>query len=570
MKAFSYLAVLLLILIAVALLFPGTRDELHWQWASFRDQHQAYQQYLTSWPDTRHATEAKSRCDERCWSDATTASTLEGYRTYERVHPDGSHVTEARTRIDDLLWRHAKASNTIRSLQEYVQTLPQGRHAAEAQEDQEALRIDETIWQAVLRKDRIEAVKEFLKEYPGHTKEAEARTRLEDLTWRQATIANTVTSYQGYAQAYAEGRYLAEARQRQEALRRDEGLYEAALRTGSVEALDEFLRDYPGHVKEVEAQQARPEVSTWQQAKAARTILALQDYVRTYPEGRYLAEAQELQEALLTDESLYLTTLQQGTDEAVRHFITNNPGHAKLADAEQVLKDMSEPRDIVDLLDEEKIELQTQGSGIQNIEVKVRRVVPYPITVRIGVGTFFVSGNASSQNMVTTAECQVRLTSDGWHSVSPDAACANRPRDIPTSSDTFTPVRSPHQKELTDLMPVLVSNQADYGTRQAAVWIVTDDADYDDLGSLIQTRTDVPRGPRPLPQNPYGRFSPPQVPSAPVTESRVIREREAAHAMKICEEAGVDIKDKAIWGDRQRILSGLVDSEVKRWLQQKQ
>ena len=174
----------------------------------------------------------------------------------------------------------------------------------------------------------------------------------------------------------------------------------------------------------------------------------------------------------------------------------------------------------------------------------MRRLVPYSLTARIPVGTYFVSANTSSQNMVTTAESRVRLDTEDWQDVSPDAACANRPRDIPGSDDKFTVQRSPHQAELAKLMPVLDKAGVDTETRQAAVWIITDNADYDDLGILVAS------------QSGFGG-------------SRVINEPETVRAMRICDEAGIDITRKRIWNDKQAILSGLTDDELKKWLEKK-
>jgi hypothetical protein len=145
--------------------------------------------------------------------------------------------------------------------------------------------------------------------------------------------------------------------------------------------------------------------------------------------------------------------------------------------------------------------------------------------------------------MVTTAESKVRLAGDDWQQVSVSAACANRPRDIPRSADTFTVQRSPHQKELARLMPVLDKARVDYATRQAAVWIVTDNASYSDLGILVSRRG-------------YQSFG----------GTRTIKEAEAARAMKICDEAGIDVTRKRIWSDRQWIIQGLEDGELKDWV----
>jgi hypothetical protein len=91
-------------------------------------------------------------------------------------------------------------------------------------------------------------------------------------------------------------------------------------------------------------------------------------------------------------------------------------------------------------------------------------------------------------------------------------------------------------------MPVLEAERVDREVRQAAVWIVTDNADYYDLGILVVSQ--------------FGFGG-----------SRVIREPEAAAAMRLCDRAGINLRRKAIWRDRERILSGLDEQpELKEWM----
>ncbi|MDR2775345.1 MAG: hypothetical protein LBC19_11515 [Tannerella sp.] len=195
-------------------------------------------------------------------------------------------------------------------------------------------------------------------------------------------------------------------------------------------------------------------------------------------------------------------------------------------------------QDIVELLENNIIEAEITGEDITQINLRVRRLVPGNVDVRIPVGSFFVSENPAAQNMVATAEKKTRLTTNNWTSISVPAACANRPKDIPDSSDKFGIQRSPKQEELARLMPVL--EKAGEGTlvKQAAVWIVTDNADFDDLGTLIDSG-----------------------------HARAIGYETTARAMKACAEAGIDITKKRIWSDKETILSKLSAGELKNWLQ---
>lgn len=246
---------------------------------------------------------------------------------------------------------------------------------------------------------------------------------------------------------------------------------------------------------------------------------AIREFLDRYPSGHFVSKAKSRQAALLADDVPFLAAQQKGTEEAFSQFLSDFPGHKRESEARSALKDL-EGRDIVDLVNEKKIEVQSQGDGIETVSVKARRLVPYPVVLRIPVGTFFVSSSESAQNMVMTAESKYTLRSDGWESLSPSVACANRPRDIPGSSDSFTVQRSPNQAELKVLMPLVEKAGVGFAVRQAAVWIVTDNADYDDLGTLVSTPAYAPVA--------FGG-------------TREINEYEAVRAMQICNEAGIDI-----------------------------
>jgi hypothetical protein len=83
---------------------------------------------------------------------------------------------------------------------------------------------------------------------------------------------------------------------------------------------------------------------------------------------------------------------------------------------------------------------------------------------------------------------------------------------------------------------------------QAAVWIITDNADYDDLGTLVSRSTFQITG-----------------------GDRAIREQEAAQAMMHIQRAGVDLEQKAVWRDRFTICRAVladaadVSADVLAW-----
>ena len=433
--------------------------------------------------------------DEKAWQTAVAENTIESYEEYLEKYPEGIFVEEAMEAIDELMWEKAVEKNTIESYQEYLKKQPEGKYLKEAVEI-----IKELTWQAAEADNTVDSFRDYLDKYPEGKYKVEAVEAIEELKWQMAEAEDTVQSFEEYLNEYPEGKYVVEAR-------------------NSIELLH------------------------WQEAVTLNTIRSYNTYLESYPQGQFVQEAEKNAAALRTDMEPYDAAIKTGTEDSLEAFLLDYPGHIKEADVQKILRDITEGRDIVDLLNEGKIEIQAQGSGISEVSVSIRKLVPHNLTVLIPVGSFFVSSNRSVQNMVTTAERKVQLTSDDWRNVTVSAACANIQRDIPGSDDTFTVRRSPQQAELVRLMPVLEEAQVDSATRQAAVWIITDNATYSDLGILVS-----------------GHFG---------TGSRRINEQKAAHAMKIIDEAGINIKRKAIWRDRQQIISGLEDGELKTWLQNK-
>jgi hypothetical protein len=191
--------------------------------------------------------------------------------------------------------------------------------------------------------------------------------------------------------------------------------------------------------------------------------------------------------------------------------------------------------DIVDLLTSEKIEVQIIGKSISSMTIKVRRTIPEPVEVLITAGTYFFSHDTSVQNMITTSRSQRVLNADNWVTMDVDVACANRARSVPGTTNSFEVLRHPFRSDLVRLMREVENSTVDFPTKQAAVWIVTDNASYADLGALRKS---------------FGGITTSLGPSGP----RLIGEKEALAAMELCEKAGIDLRKKAIWKDREALL----------------
>jgi len=195
---------------------------------------------------------------------------------------------------------------------------------------------------------------------------------------------------------------------------------------------------------------------------------------------------------------------------------------------------------IADLASSGSITVKPKGAGIDALNLDIENLLKELLDVEIPVGTYFVSGSAGVQNMVVRTPVEVRVKPGELLSLLVDVACANMERDVPTGEDKFT-VKNQGSTDLARLMPALEAAKASYDVAQAAVWIVTDNADYDDLGTLVSG----------------------------LGQARVIHQPEAAQAMRLVDEAGIDIAARRIWADREMIAYS-AGAELEAWIKQRE
>ncbi len=456
MKTVLAVLVGLVLITAVAVLaVPPVRDEVEWRVATAQDTLESYDAYLNSWADGAHAADARQAIHDIRWEAARAAGSVPGFETYLRDEPEGTHAAEARRAIDDLRWQEAIAAQTVADFNRYLRDQPEGAHAAEARRA-----IEELRWQEAIAARSLAGYEAYLRSYPDGIHVTQAREAIEDLHWHEAEGPNIVVSYQAYLVLYPSGRFAPEAEARITSLRADDGVFEAAVVEGTLEAVESFLAQFPGHRREAEAR--------------------------------------------------------------------------------AILRDLA-GRDLVDLIAERKVAVVAKGAGIEAVELTIRSLADHALTARVPVGTLFVPARSFVQTMAVTRELTVPVGAGDETLIIVDTACASISRDVPGEEDRFTMKRPSSQ--LRTLLVDLDWGATEFAVIQAAVWIVTDDADFDALGRLRS----------------FGQDS----------VERAIDVEETAAALRILDEAGIDVTKKAIWRDRNRILKGLPEGELKAWLREK-
>ncbi len=176
------------------------------------------------------------------------------YNSFLRSHPNSKYSPEIRTRLaymyDDVAWDYAKRLNTEKSYEQYLNQYPYGNHRYQASTEQN-----------LLATKRIE----------------EAKRVEEQNAWGTALYYDNISSYTKYIKDFRYGKHVYEAQQR---------IKELELLTKKETPNNNYNNNYSDNVSINEKRE-------WEKAKKLNTIASYKAYLKKYPYGAYITEAEE-------------------------------------------------------------------------------------------------------------------------------------------------------------------------------------------------------------------------------------------------------------------------------------
>jgi hypothetical protein len=194
---------------------------------------------------------------------------------------------------------------------------------------------------------------------------------------------------------------------------------------------------------------------------------------------------------------------------------------------------------IVDLVEQGAITFKIISGAINELGLDIQNTTDRPVDMVIPAGTYFVNEDPKFQNMVVRRPVSASIQPNGQAEIQLEAACANLHLTEPTQENTFTIQRIPRPYKLAKIIDELNITRVDYPVEQAAIWIVTDDATFDELGMLVEG----------------SRFG-----------TSIVNEEVALRAMMLLDQAGLNIREYAIWGEHSQLMVKVTDSDLSAWL----
>jgi serine/threonine protein kinase len=314
--------------------------------ANRADSTAAYRDFLSRFPRSLEADEARRRLDERIAFQAAEASDSEqGWEQYLAAWGEDRRGSTARSRLEQLrfqereAWEKAEEIDSIESWTAFISAFPRSGHRQAVEAALKEIRE----YEMAERRGRA-ALRKFLDRYPEGRRSSAAREALSRIETREAFdragAENTPDSWRRFIAAHPSGELADEARKRRSTLYGS--LRDEAVERGDEKAIDQLLRDFPEAEDREELEQVRSrlsddaaemraraaiekrdfaradaeirslrstdrrkdlervldeavELARWEQASRTGTVEAIEEYLKRHPEGRFAAEARSLQ-----------------------------------------------------------------------------------------------------------------------------------------------------------------------------------------------------------------------------------------------------------------------------------
>ncbi len=296
-------------------LFAERKQAEDWTSAVSNDTEAGFRNFLKAYPTSSHVVEANTLADAardtEAFAKARTGNTAAAFASYLQDFPVGAYRDEARERqmvaADQEAYAKAKGDGSEAAYRAYLKQFPSGASVAEATSAAASAKEYETFSSAEKARD-LDALRDFVRTYPSSRYSAQAHDAIKE---REHAIANEratdIPGMKAYLASYPNGKHAASIRDRLHDLEVVESAFATADKTNTVVAYNEFVRKHPTSSRAYSAREAisrleaaaeaakrRRDTETWESAKRSRSISQVQRYLKSYPDGVYSDDAEEL------------------------------------------------------------------------------------------------------------------------------------------------------------------------------------------------------------------------------------------------------------------------------------
>jgi hypothetical protein len=146
--------------------------------------------------------------------------------------------------------------------------------------------------------------------------------------------------------------------------------------------------------------------------------------------------------------------------------------------------------DLYEAVKSKEISCTGKGISIQKASITIKNDTNQKLSVVIDWGTGLIPNSTAVQNMIITDRQTITLEAKKSKTLQVNVACLNIQLSIPKSTTAFT-VGKWSNGIIPKVLKLLKEKNADYPTRQAAIWIAAGGANFQSCKTLVSNGTPV-------------------------------------------------------------------------------
>ncbi len=177
--------------------------------------------------------ELEDRLYSKAYQKARNRHTVEAYQHFITHYPEAPQVSKARAERNELAFERAQDTFTFKSFKEFVEQYPNAPQADEAREKYELL-----LYKTKTREDTYEAYKQFMDNHPNSPYYDEAKQKYRKKLYQAYAKVGTVESYQEFINNHPGHPKVAKAMDK---------VFELAIDEHSIEEYETFLQNHPAN-----------------------------------------------------------------------------------------------------------------------------------------------------------------------------------------------------------------------------------------------------------------------------------------------------------------------------------
>ncbi len=211
------------------------------------------------------------------FESASKINSLEAYETFLGKHPKSKYSQEARKKIELARWEMAKAQDNIAGYENFLAGLSGWKNYSGTFSDAAKSKLEDLHYKDAQNIDTVKAYLTFLEIYPQGKHTDKAVARLEEVRYRQVRISDKIKHYKNFIKDFPKSRF-----NRSLLFRIEEKRFNNAVLSNSERALRQFMQDFPKSKKIKDAEAKLSEIY-FQRAANLNTDAAYIDFLLKSP-----------------------------------------------------------------------------------------------------------------------------------------------------------------------------------------------------------------------------------------------------------------------------------------------